>query len=100
MARESYTAKLQAVRGEILEARMELREAERRRRHYGERLEPVLKQAEEVVKAALEAGEADTLKLVSIEIRVLDARREAAQARFDLERRKVELALAAGTVLR
>jgi outer membrane protein, heavy metal efflux system len=100
MARESFAAKLQAVRGEILEARMELREAERRRRHYADRLEPALKQAEEVVKAALEAGEADTLKLVSIEMRVLDARRDAAQARFDLERRKVGLALAAGTILR
>src|SRR6185436_14395942 len=39
LARESYSAKLQAVRGEILEARLELREAERRRRHYAERLD-------------------------------------------------------------
>lgn len=100
LARESYSAKVQAVRAEILEARLELREAERRRRHYAERLDPVLRQAEELVKAALEAGEADTLKLVAIEMRVLDARREAAQAAFDVERRRVDLALATGTVLR
>jgi outer membrane protein TolC len=99
-ARESYSAKLQAVRGEILESRLELREAERRKLHYADRLDPVLRQAEELVKAALEAGEADTLKLVAIEMRVLDARREAAQAAFDVERRRVELALATGTVLR
>jgi len=100
LARESYSAKVQAVRGEILEARLELREAERRRKHFVERMEPVLRQAEELVKAALEAGEADTLKLVAVEMRVLDARREAAQATFDVERRRIELALATGTVLR
>ncbi len=65
-----------------------------------ERLEPVLKQAEELLKVVLDAGEGDALKLVAIETRVLDARRDAAQATFEYEKARVELSLSTGTVLK
>jgi outer membrane protein TolC len=52
------------------------------------------------VKTALDAGEADSIKLIAIESRVLDARREAAQSRYDYERARVQLAVSTGTVLK
>lgn len=99
-AREAFTARLHAACGEIHQALLKLREEERRRRYYADRVGPFLSQAEEVVKSALEAGEVDALKLVSIETRLLDARRESVQAQFEYERARVQLALATGSVLR
>lgn len=99
-AREAFSARLHAVRGEIHQAVLRLREEDRRRRYYAVHLEPLLQRAEELVKTALEAGEADAIKLIAIESRVLDARREAAQAWYDYERARVQLAVSTGTVLK
>jgi outer membrane protein TolC len=98
-AREAFAARLHAVRGEIHQATLRLREEERRRRYFADHLEPLLRQAEDLVKAALDAGEADAMKLIAIESRVLEARREAAQSWYEYERARVQLAVCTGTVL-
>lgn len=97
-ARDAYAARLHTVRLEIHLAALKLREEERRRRRLTERLDPVLRQTEELITALLEAGEADAIKLVTIETRLLEARREAAQSRFEHERARVQLALATGAI--
>lgn len=99
-ARDAYAARLHAVRHEIHLAALKFREEERRRRRLTERLDPVLRQTEELIGALLEAGEADALKLVTIETRLLEARREAARSRFEVERARIQLAQAAGAIFR
>jgi len=98
-ARDAFAARLHAVRGEIRQATLKLREAERRKRYVTDRLEPLLKKAEELLKLILDAGEGDALKILAIETRVLGARRDAAQSTFDYEHARIELSLSTGTVL-
>ncbi len=97
-ARELYSARLHEVRREIHLAALELREEARRQRYQSDRMQPVLEQTEQLMQAALEAGEVDALKLVTIETRLLDARRGAVRAWLDLERARVTYELATGTV--
>jgi outer membrane protein TolC len=97
-AREAFAARLHAARGEIRQATLKMREAERRKKYLTDRLEPLLQQAEELLKLVLDAGEGDALKILAIETRVLDARRDAAQAAYDRERARVELAVSTGSV--
>jgi len=96
--RDAYSARLHVVRGEIHVAAVRLREEERRQRYQSDRMEPLLEQTEQLMQTVLEAGEVDVLKLVTIETRLLDARRDATQSWFDRERARVEYELATGTV--
>lgn len=98
-AKDAFGAKLESVRAEIRQATLQVRESERRKVFHRDRLEPVIRQAEDLVRASIEAGEADALRLLALETRVLDSRRDAAQAAFDAERARIELARATGAVL-
>lgn len=97
-ARDAYRARLHAVRLEIQLASIRLRDAGRRLRHATDRQGPLLRQSEELVKAVIDAGETDALKLISIETRLLDARRDEADFRFETERARIQLLLATGSI--
>ncbi len=98
-ARDAYRARLHAVRGEIRRASLALREHERRHNALSRRLGPLLDRAEQLVRSVLDAGGANPLALLAIEMRVLDLRRDTAQAAFERDRARAELAAATGSAL-
>ncbi len=98
-AQHEYRARLHEVRSEIRIALLALREQTRRRRHLSNRLEPVLREAEDLVRATLDGGATDVVALVAIQGRVLAARRARARALHDYEVARTRLAAATGTLL-
>lgn len=97
-ARDRYLAFLHQVRGEIHQAVLALREADRRRRLHTERLGPLLEEAEALVQSALDTGGADLQRIGSLESRIVDARRAALSAEFRYREARIQLARATGAV--
>ena len=89
-------AHIEAALREIRLALLGTAEQGRRRRHLAERVEPVLREAEQLVASAVQAGATDVLALIDIETRVLEARRTAVQAAYDHALSHIRLAAAAG----
>ncbi len=97
-AEAAYAAQLARVRQEIHLAVLRWRAQDQRRHGSSDPLPQALDEAEQLMKAALEAGEVDAIEWWTIESRILDARRDQAQAWFDGVKARVELDLATGTV--
>ncbi len=94
----AYTARLTQVRSELHIAVFHLRDAQHRQALHGTRLRLHLESAEEVLESALQSGECDAQRVVTIEVRVLDARRRALDGWFECEQARIELMRATGTL--
>jgi cobalt-zinc-cadmium efflux system outer membrane protein len=98
-ARAAFVAGVAATQGEVRVALVRVREEERRRRAYAERVAPVIADAERIAEEHLRSGAADALAIEQFADRMHDARAEEAEIALALEEARIQLAVATGTVL-